>query len=177
MPITKPSKRERTLFLATAIIAIIAILYNFVAEPFVKDWKTLNARIRAKRTLLSKNTRLLTRYQILEEEYVKYPALTEVIESEEEKLAMALGEIEKISKKSSSRILNIKPHIPKKVGNYMEISFDVTAEGAPAEISRFLYEIETSEESLRIRHFTLTARSGASGKLKAVFLISKIIAI
>lgn len=168
------SKREKTLLFISVGVAAAAVFYNVIVEPLVIKWKTVNGQIEAKIILLSKNKGLLSRYKTLEEEYINYPVLLKSGRNEEEELAGALGEIEGISKKTACFIINIKPKASKKFGNYKEISFDVTTEGSIDEISRFMYEIETSEKILRIRQFTITSKSGTSKNLKASFLISKI---
>ena len=114
-------------------------------------------------------------YRSLEADYVKYRDFIEVGKNEEEEFASALGELEDLSQKSSCRIVNVKPRASKRLGNYREISFEVTTEGNINELSRFIYEVETSERYLRIRRFTMVSKSGQAGSLKATFLISKII--
>jgi len=169
------SKREKTLFLAVITVIALAFFFKFIAEPLFAQWKTLNDQIKSKAAYIAKNKRLLSRYKSLEEEYVKFPSLSEGVESEEKEVAKALAAIEGISKLSSCYIQNVKPRASKKIAGYREISFDVTTEGTIVEFSRFLYEIEASKEMLRVKHFTITSKSRGPGNLKGIFLVSKII--
>ncbi len=168
------SNREKILLSITISFVITALFYNLIVEPLISRWRAFNGQIESKKALLNKNKRLLAAYKILEEEYIKYPVVLGG-KNEEEEIARALGEIENVSKKSSCYIVNLKPRASKKIGNYKEISFDVTTEGSIDEFTRFMYEVETSKKMLRIRRFTITSKTGPSAKLKCVFLISKII--
>ena len=171
------SGRERTLLIGAVIIAVMALLYVLVLEPLAIQWKSLDSQIDAKVTALMKDTRLLAMYSALERDYEKYRGFIDAGKDEDEEITSALGEIESISQESACYIVNVKPRSAKTVGNYKEISFEVTTEGTIGEIARFIYEIEMSEKYLRIRRFTILSKSGPAGNLKAVFLISKIIAV
>lgn len=175
MAIRNLSRNEKILLSICIVLGTVAVTYNLFIEPVVFRWKALNDGIESKTSVLIKNTRLLQIYKALQEEYEKYQGAIDTTRNEEEEFARSLGEIENISKKSSCRVENIKPHTPKKVGKYKEISFEVSAEGTIGQISRFLYEIETSKQNLRIRRFTLTSKSGVQTNLRGTFLISRII--
>jgi len=169
------SKKEKILLTACIVIAGIAIVYGVIIEPIVIHWKTINSEINTKTTLLLKNTRLLDMNRVLEAEYAKYRGFLDVSQNEEEESRKALAEIETISKASKVYIVNVKPRSPKKLGNYKELMLEVVAEGSIEELSRFLYEIETSKARLRISHFTIASKSGSTGSIKAMFLIGKIV--
>ena len=175
MFINNLSGREKNLLFGAITIALLALGYTMILEPFILHWKTLNDRIDAKLTTLIKDTRLLNMYKTLEAEYVKYRDFLEVGKNEEEEFASALSEIESVSGKSACHIVNVKPRSSKILGNYKEISYEVTAEGSIHELSRFAFEIETSDKYLRIRRFTIASKTGSSGILRGTFLISKII--
>jgi len=168
-------KRERILFAACIVLAAMAMIYSLLIDPVVNRWKILNTQISAKKAQLIKNTRLLSMYKTLEAEHAKYQGVVELGTNEEEEQRKALSTIEDVSRKTACHIFNIKPRPSKKLGNYKEISFEVTVGGGIGEISQFLHEIETSREHLRIRQLTITSRLSASEKLKGIFLISKII--
>ena len=168
------SKREKIIMFVTAALIVAALTYNLAIEPLVERWRTLDAQIAAKVTVLMKNKLLLQKYKSLESEYTKYPALLDEGISEGGDLAITLREIENISKKSSCHIANVKPQTSKKLGKYKEISFDLSVEGGIEEITRFLYEVETSKNCLRVRRFSITPKSGDPTKLKGTLLVSKL---
>jgi Tfp pilus assembly protein PilO len=161
----------------TIILGGLAVLYNIVLEPLVANWKMLNIKVTAKASELKKNLRLVKMYEFIEAEYAKYSEFIEAGKNEEEELASVLAEIESVSKKTSCRIRNVKPRATRKLGNYREISFTVTAVGGIDKLSQFLYGIELSKKLLRVRHFAITPKSGSrsAGELRATFLITKII--
>jgi len=177
MSIKNFSKREKTLVSVCLAFGGMALLYALIIEPSFVHWKMMNDEIEAKTSAVIKNTRLLAMYKILKKEYAGYKDLVEVSDNEEEVFAKALAEIENLSQQSSCYIANVKPRASKELGTYKEISFEVTAEGDISQLSRFMYEIETSNECLRIRHFTILSKTGPSGGLKGIFIINKIILI
>ena len=171
------SGKERTLVYIAMMLGAVAVIYNMAISPIITHRRALGQEVRAKTTVLKRNVKLLGMYKPLEEKYIKYDDLIEISASEEEELSEALSVIENLSKKDSCYIANIKPLAAKKVGNYKEISFDVTVEGNIDNFARFLYDLETSRENLRVRHFTITPISGVSADLRIALRVSKIIII
>ena len=117
------SKREKVLFGITVTLIAAVGLYMFVAEPVYSRWKTLNDEIESKADYITNNKRLLERYRMLEEQYIKFPGFTSVAESEEKEVAKALSTIEVISNLSSCRIQNVKPRASRKIAGYRPIYF------------------------------------------------------
>jgi len=170
------SAKERILLVVCIVLAAMALTYNLVIEPLIVSWAALDEKIDAKSSLLKKNVRLLGMAKMLESEHLKYEGFIETGENEERELRKTLAEIENLSKKSNCRIVNVKPFASKTIGNYKEISFEVTAEGSIDELSRFLYEIEASGAYLRVKRFTLMSKHASEG-LRGTFLIARIIAV
>jgi len=168
-------KREKGLLAVCIGLAGIAIGYSMIVEPAIANWRALEGRIEGKATLLAKNTRLLKIYDKLEARYRNYREFISIGKNDEEELAIVLGEIKNIANAASCHIVNIKPRTAKKIGNYKQVLIVVTAEGNIGELARFLYNTETSKELLRIRHFAITPQSSSAKKLKATFIVSKII--
>ena len=175
MAIQNLSKREKTILIIAAICAVIALSFNFFIEPLVVKWKVLNDTMLSKEKLLKGNMLLLQRYDDLEREYSKYPKLIKREAAEEKEVQAVLSEIEKISKKSSCYILNIKPRATRQISQYKEISFEVTVEGDMPQSLKFMYGIETSETLLKIKRFIIASTSGSTGTLKSTFIISKLL--
>lgn len=169
------SKREKTLIIICVAAILIAVVYGFIFEPIMNRWGGLDAKIKSKKAVLTKNTKLIRNYKALENEYETYREYIKTGKNEEEELARALAEVDKIAKKSSCDIINVKPRIPKDLGNYKEIFFEVTTAGSVPELAKFLHGVESSTETLRVKHFTISAKSSTPNKLKGVFLISKIV--
>ena len=157
------------------MLLIGATAYGLIIDPIMERWQALNKQIGSKISILNKNVRLLGMYRALEEEYSKFRGFIKEGKNEEEELARALAEIENISQQSKSRIVNVKPRASRPMGNYKEISFEVTVEGDIQELARFLYEIEASPERLRIRNYLITPKIGSPNQLKASLLITKIL--
>jgi Tfp pilus assembly protein PilO len=177
MAILNLNKREKVLAGFCIAVVGLAIVYNLVVEPLARRWEGLGEEISARKASLIKKTRLANEYEALETEYVGFRDFIETSSNEEEAGINIIGEIENISKKSACRIINAKPRSSKKLGNYKEISVEVTAKGTTDELTRFLYGVEASPEYLTVKQFTIKKRrSGRGSVLSAEFLITKIIA-
>ena len=169
------SKREKTLVVICVAAILVAVIYGFILEPIVNRWSGFDGKIRSKKAMLVKNTKLIRNYKALEAEYETYRDYIKTGRNEEEELAKALAEVDSISKKASCDIINVKPRTPKDLGSYKEIFFEVTTAGSVPELAKFLHGVESSTETLRVKHFTISAKSNTPNKLKGVFLISKIV--
>ena len=169
------SKRERLVLTITISIAALAAAYVVVIEPMAGEWNKSSDEIKTKKARIVKNRILLARFKYLKKEYEKYPDLIAAVESEEKEVAKALSSMEDASRASSCPIADVKPRTSKKIGAYKEILFEVTTESGINELTRFLYDIETSKGMLRVKHFTIASKSGVAGNLKGSLLIGKII--
>ena len=168
------SGREKKLAAITAILGVFAAVYGLLIEPLAGRWKNINEQIEVNTVLLMRNSRLIKMQDSLQEEYVQCRDFMAVDRGEEE-LAGTLGKIEEISRKSSCRIVNIKPFAARDRDNYRIAVFDITAEGRISDFSRFLYEMERSRPPLRVKQFIVSPKTGSPGTLKGVFRVKKIV--
>lgn len=176
MNIKKLSKREHVVLSAAAVLLTAWVIYGLIVEPFAGKWKRMDSAVKAKTISIIKSSDILARYEEAEKKYPAHPALlAEKSGTEEEEVAGILGEVESISKNSACNILNIKPRQSKKIGDYKELSCDISAEGDMNTFTRFIYGVENSAGLLKVKSFSITSKSASSGVLKATFIISKVI--
>lgn len=170
------STRERYIALATFLIILVALTYNFIIEPVSRRWVHLDNEIASKINTLKKDSKLLSMYKTLESDYAKVSQYVKSQKREEEELTAILTEIETVSRNSSCLIVSIKPIGTKNFPSYKEVLIDATAEANINQFSKFLYEMENSKNMiLKVKRFTLSSKSGQQDTLRGAFLISKIL--
>ena len=169
------TKRERMLGVLTVSIALIALAYNFIIEPLVKRWNTLDEDIQEKSGLLVKHSRILRNKEEIERlhsEYTKY--FQEERLSPEEESALALSNIEKLARNTNTHITNIKPLTTKDYENYTKFTFRVTTESRIGELAKFIYNLQSSEQLLKIERMVLRAKERSPDTIKAILHINKV---
>ncbi len=168
------NKRERYLALATLSIVSIALVYVFMVDPIATRWKNLNSQIRSKVIMLEKDSVLAADQKTIESDYAKLSKQGKPAKSKDQEVAEMLTFIESVSKNDACFIVNIKPIDIKDVVSYKEILVDVTVEAPIAQLSKFLYDIESPRENLiDIKRFSVSSKFGQTGVLKSTLLISK----
>lgn len=169
------TKREKLLGIMTLFAASIALVYNFIVEPLAKRWTELESGIRDKEVLLARHHRILrnkTEIERLHTEFTKFFQAAKL--SPDEESAIALSSIEKLARGANVYITNIKPLTTKSYENYNKFSFRVTTESRISELTKFIYELQSSEQLLKIDRMALMSKERQPDTIKAVLHITKI---
>ena len=176
MIIKNMSKREKRIALVTVIFVTVMVLYGLIVDPVIKQWQILNDEIMSKTAALKHDITMLGSRKSIEANYSKFSKYVKSDKSEEETIADVLTYLENLSRSDSCLILNIKPIGTKDFGAYKELIVDLSADASVNQFMKFIYDIETSKNMiLKIRHLSLTSKSGQTGALRGTFLISKVI--
>ncbi len=173
MILSRFSKRERSLTIATITIVATVVSYGFVVEPLISSWSRLNRRIGSMSLKLERNYKLLGRGEIIEERYKRYSRYVKPLSSEEEEVASMLKEIEAMARADSVHINNIRPHPARDRGFYEDFIFEVIADADISSLVKFIYDLQNSGNLLRVKKFTLSAVSKQKDQLKIIMLINK----
>ncbi len=167
--------REKILGGAAISVIAAALFYNIVIEPLAGLWKDLDGDIRDKEILLAKHSRILRERENigrLNGEYSKY--FEESVLTPEEESALALGSIEKLARGASVHITNIKPMGIRKEQNHNKFTFKVTSESRMDELTKFIYELQSSNQLLKVERMVLRAKEREADVIKAILHITKI---
>lgn len=169
------SKREK-IILAVACAAICAsIFYNFVFDPFIKKWLTIDTRIVAKQVKLQKDIKILSRQQYIKKEYQNYAPLTKGSRSDDQHMADILSEIEGLGRKTNVYITVLKPQAIKETGLCKKFTAAVELDTTVKDLAAFFYEVGNSAKILKIDSAEIIAKPGQKDSIKAYLLISSIL--
>jgi Tfp pilus assembly protein PilO len=174
MILERLTKRERVLVYATVAVVGAAIGYALIFEPLANLRRRLNAQVEEAALKLNKSLDLLRREKTVKEQFRKYAVYAKSLGTDEQAIAYLLKAIEEKATLSAVRISNIRPRPVKDKGSYKEFSFEVVAESDLEEIFKFVYELQNSQDILKVRKLTLTLKSPEQQVLKASMEISKI---
>ncbi|MBL7071960.1 MAG: hypothetical protein ISS26_07330 [Candidatus Omnitrophica bacterium] len=169
------SKREKWFGAATLGIALAALAYNMIMEPLTGMWKSLDDSIRQREILLTKHSRILRngeKISKLDKEYSKY--FQETMLRPEEESAMALGQIERLARGANVHITNIKPMGIRRHENFNRFTYKVTSESRSEELAKFIYELQSSEQLMKVERMVLRAKEKEADIIKAILHITKI---
>jgi len=174
MQIPNISKRERKILIICVSVIGASLIYNFILEPLVTKWTELDSRIEASSLRLRKGREIIKRRLQIAEQYKDISSfVAEQAASDEEEIAVLLGEVEKLANSSGARITDIKPRPVKEEGFYKRYVVEVESEGDISRFSKFIFEIQNSPHILKIEKLSIGMKRGGSDQLRATMLISK----
>ncbi len=169
------AKRERLLAAAAALTALAAVAYNFIIEPIAGRWRELDLKIRDKEVVLRKYSRILRDKDDIEKERAAYAKYFESKKlTPEEESAGALSRMERAARSSGVRITNIKPLPHKSFECYSEFTFRVAAESTLSELTKFIYDLQSSDQLLKVERMVLRAKENEPATIKSILSITKV---
>ncbi|MDD5680595.1 MAG: GspMb/PilO family protein [Candidatus Omnitrophica bacterium] len=169
------TKREKILAAFTVSVTLIALVYNFIIDPIISQWNALDKKIRDKESALKKYSRILGDKENIERlrtQYAKYLGSKKM--TLEEESAVALSSIEKTARQTSVRITNIKPLSSKSFGNYNKFTFRVATESKLTELTKFIYDLQSSDQLLKVERMVLRAKENEPATIKSILNITKV---
>lgn len=167
------TKREKIIFYFTSGIIVIALFFNFIFEPIIKNFWSLNQEISSCSMKLERYLRLLSEKERIKSSYSKISALVKIEGSQEEIIAGVLTELESLTRHAGLRIADVRPQAAKEIGPYREFLIELRQEGTMEDFLRFIYDLENSPHLLRIKRLQLNSKA-TSQLLEGTFLISKV---
>ena len=167
--------REKILGIVTLLAALMVISANFIIKPLAGQWNSLDKDICGKEFLLKKHNRLLhdkNKIKALHAKYAKY-LKTKKLTLEEES-AEVLSSVEKLARGADVRITSIKPLAPKLFDSYNKFTFRIATESSLQQLGRFIYDIQSSEQLLKVEKMVLRAKERKADAIKGILHITKL---
>jgi len=175
MILSRFSKRERIILIATLVVIIASVFSAFVLEPLVRNFKDVNRQIASKRLKLIKSERLMKLKDRVHERFEALSPKLTAEGSQEEEMAKLLSEIETLARKSNTRISGIKPAAIKKFSAYKKLTVEIDSETTVDSLIKLLYELQQSPQVLKVERLQMDAKSGGRDLLKVTLRVNKIL--
>lgn len=173
----KLSQKEKVgLSVAFAFLGL-AFLDRLLISPLRARFQRLNLQITTAEKELGGDLRNIKQKEFIQEEYEKYHKYIQRSGSDEEEVAQILGEIESLARNSSVYLVDMKPRKPQEIDFYKEYTVEIEAEGRMESLVKFMYQMNTSQQLLRVESLRLSQTKSESTVLKASMLITKVLAL
>lgn len=169
------SKREKMVFYATVIFISLAFLDRAVIGPIVSRIRLLDEKIRAEEDLIRKNARIVAEKDKVEASIKSLNSYSRKAQSQEEEVAYLLGEVEKLARKTSLYIVDMKPLGMQEDNVSRKYTVDLNCEAQMEQIVNFMYEVENSPMLFIVETFNISPKSKDSSIAKVNMRISDVI--
>ncbi len=169
------SEREKRLVYITVIIISTTLLYLYCIEPLWIYWQGLDSKIDTFTKQLLRNEIILSRASSISENYGSYEKKLKFEGSDQEKTAQILKEIETTATQNNVHINDIKPQQIKDRDFYKFYVIELETESDIVSLTKFIYDLQISQQALRVTRIQTSASSSRPGSLKTEMLVTKIL--
>ncbi len=173
--LAKMSAREKAVFYCAACFIGLAALDRLLIGPVGSRLKLLDERIEAQTDLIKKNVRIVAEKDRVKAMAKEYSVYSHKAATHEEEVAYLLGEVEKLARKASLYIVDMKPLPMTEDANSRKYSVDLNCEGQLEQIISFMHETESTTRLLVVESFNFSPKSKDSSVAKCNMRISNII--
>ena len=169
------SKKVKCL-LCIAIVCVGFIVLNMILlRPLMGKSANLDRRIQLKRRMVENSLRLLSQKEDIQKESGKFAKFAKQRFSEEEETASFLDDIEDIAKKSQVLLVALRPYSAVKLDFYIEYKIELEAESEMNQLITFVYNLQNSENILRVRKFNISPKADNPNILRTNLTITTVL--
>lgn len=166
------SKRERYIIYISIFFVSAVFLDRLIISPILSNLKSVDGEIQEKVAGIKKNLHILAQKEKISKEKLKYHSFLENLKFEEEKIA---NEIVGLANKNSVYIIEIKSSdTPLDIGSAKKYLITLSCEAQMEQLAEFMYNIENSDNLLRIEKYQISQKSNESSVARCVMSIAKI---
>lgn len=173
--LSKLKKREKFVFYGAAFFVGAALVDRIILGPILNKMTLLDERISVQEDLIRKNARIVAekeRIQVVAAEFAPY---LRAGSSQEEEVARILGEVEKLARKTSLYVVDMKPMGMTEEAANRKYTVDLNCEAQMEQITNFMYEIENSPILLVVESFSISPKSKETSIAKCNMRIANVI--
>lgn len=145
---------------------------RLIISPISSAIRSMDAQLQEKKAQIKKNLHILAQKEKILRESVIYRPFLDNLKFEEERIA---NEIVGLANKSSVYIIEIKSaEVPLEMLSAKKYLLTVNCEAQMEQLAEFIYDIENSENLLRIEKYQISPKASGSSVARCVMSISKI---
>lgn len=171
--LTHLSPRERIFFFVTGMIVIVFISDRIVIQPIFNTFRSMELGVENLQSDIKKSIKLLSQKERLLREQKEYEVFASGTRSPEEQAVALLQHIEELANRANVNLLYVKPASTKEEGAEKKSVATLECEGRMEEIVRFFYEIENSNQLLKIEKYVLRPTAQGSTVVKLAATVSR----
>ena len=168
------SSREKSIFGFCAVLVVGALLYVFAVEPILMSWERINREIRRSEIRVEKISNVIEEKAILEAKLKELTRGAELGIPKEEWGTALLSSLDKMAGDSGVGILERDSRPGEEGGFYEELLAELEVECDLGTLSKFLYQMETSDQILNVETLRLSPKGRGFSRLDGQMSISAI---
>jgi len=169
----RSSFREK-IFLGAAMLMVTLVLSDqFVIQPLTQTFDSLSLQINSLQADIRKSMRLLSQKEQIRQELQAYSVYSMPHRSPEEEAVALLKLIEELANRASVNLLYVKPATGKTEEGEKKYYATLECEGPMEQVISFFYEVEHSNQLLKIEKYVLRPASKGSVVVKLAATISR----
>ena len=169
----KLSKREKIIVVVAAAVAGIMISDRLVISPLLGTFGTMKTEMEDLKSSIEKSIRLLAQKDRIEKQLKEYASYSVQAKSPEEEAVALLRYVEDLSNKAGVNLLYAKPGGSKTEEKVMKYFVNLECEAQMGQMLAFFYDIENSDQLLKIEKFSLQPSVEGSSVSKSVVTVSR----
>lgn len=169
------NSREKLVFYGAVLFIILAFVDRLVVGPVFSKMRSLDEHIRQETELYKKNARIVAEKDKVAAVKKQLSGYSRKAGTQEEEVAYLLGEVEKLARKTSLYIADMKPLGMQEDSVSRKYSVDLNCEAQMEQIMNFMYEIENSSMLFFVESFNITPKSKDSSVAKCNMRIANVI--
>ena len=167
------SFREKIFLGATMLMVILVCSDQFVIRPMIRTLDSLNQQINNLQADIKRSMKLLSQKERISQELQAYAVYSVPHRSPEEETVALLKLIEELANRASVNLLYVKPAAGKTEEEEKKYYATLECEGPMAQTVSFFYEVEHSNQLLKIEKYVLRPASKGSLVVKLAATISR----
>ena len=167
------SFREKIFLGTAALMATLVFSDQFAIRPIIRTLDSLNQQINNLQADIKKSVRLLSQKEQIRQELQAYTIYSVPHRSPEEETVALLKLIEELANRASVNLLYVKPAAGKTEEEEKKYYATLECEGPMEQIISFFYEVEHSNQLLKIEKYVLRPASKGSLVVKLAATISR----
>lgn len=172
----KLNEREKKIFYVVLALLVALVGYHGIWTPMTHKFSELDDEIFATQMRLRKAKTLIRQKKDVEDASKKYVNLEKMdAGTDEEEIARLLNFIEQTARKDNASLSDVKPQPGKSDRVTKEYTVDLNAEGELSALIEFIYELEHSEQLLRIEKVDMAPKEEKSAILRATLTVTRIV--
>ena len=171
--LSRLSKREKMIFAVTLVFASIVVSDRLVVSPLVGSFRSMDREMNDLKTNIRKSIRLLAQKDRLEKQLKEYASFSVQAKSPEEEAVALLRYVEDLSNKAGVNLLYAKPGGSKTEEKVKKYYVNLECEAQMAQLTAFFYDIENSDQLLKIEKFAMQSSAEGSSVSKSVVTVSR----
>lgn len=168
-------REKKIAYVVVALLGLV-IVYHGIFRPMTQKFSALDDEIFAMQMRLRKAKTLIRQKNDVLEASKKYVNLEKMdAGTDEEEIARLLNFIEQTARKNNASLSDVKPQPVKSDKVTKVYTVELNAEGELNSLMELVYELEHSEQLLKIEKVDMSPKEEKSAILRASLVVSRVV--